>query len=364
MCLSFYAYTNTYTIRYIMSTLLIVNGYGLTNADLYNKIVNTANLDTVVVFTPYDPYPEFLWGYDDTVSLHNYCTGNNISLSVTGCSPLHYHDARFADLDCVKPWTMFFASSVIQHSIDNNIAPLGHQLPINKLFTSLNSKPRHNRCMFIDHMSYFNMIDNNYVSWNMTLLEAEANNRPYNFKYWMPDRLVLEAAWQNTNIANDANMSLNQTPPPQFSDSLFSFISETVTDEIMVTEKTWMAIYHQRPFLTFATSGYYKFLQTLGIELYDEVFDYRFDSILDWKQRCVAVMEQMKKLEGENLQDLYMLVRPKALRNYARMLDIVKTGIGKPELTNICWTDISLQFYYNIWDVHKHTAFADLYQFA
>jgi len=260
-----------------MSTLLIVNGYGLTNADLYNKIVNTANLDTVVVFTPYDPYPEFLWGYDDTVSLHNYCTGNNISLSVTGCSPLHYHDARFADLDCVKPWTMFFASSVIQHSIDNNIAPLGHQLPINKLFTSLNSKPRHNRCMFIDHMSYFNMIDNNYVSWNMTLLEAEANNRPYNFKYWMPDRLVLEAAWQNTNIANDANMSLNQTPPPQFSDSLFSFISETVTDEIMVTEKTWMAIYHQRPFLTFATSGYYKFLQTLGIELYDEVFDYRFD---------------------------------------------------------------------------------------
>lgn len=347
----------TYTSGYRMSTLLIVNGYGLTNADLYSKIANTANLDTVVIFTPYDPYPEFLWGYDDTASLHNYCTFNNISLSVTSCSPLHYYDARFADLDCVKPWTTFFASSVIQHSIHNNIAPLGHRLPVHKLFTSLNSKPRHNRCMFIDHMSYYNMIDNNYVSWNMTPLEAEANNRSYNFKYWVPERLVLETSFS-------PGMTNYQTPPLQFNNSLFSFISETVTDEIMVTEKTWMAIYHQRPFLTFATSGYHRFLQELGIELYDEVFDYSFDLNPDWKQRCVAVMEQMKNLETVDLNYMLALLRPKVLRNYARMLDIVKNGIGKPELTNICWTDDSLKFYYNIWDVHKHTAFADLYKFA
>ena len=349
----------TYTIRYTMSTLLIVNGYGLTNADLYNKIAATENIDTLAIFTPYDPYPECLWGYDDTVSLQNYCISNNISLSVTVCSPLHCYDARFADLQCVKPWTTFFASSVIQHSIDNNIKPMSHTLPVTKLFTSLNSKARYNRCMFIDYMSYFNMIDNNHVSWNMTTIEEEANNQLYNFKYWLPEQLVLEALFHPA-------MTTYQTPPVQFSNSLFSFISETVTDEIMVTEKTWMAIYHHRPFLTFATSGYYKFLQTLGIELYDEVFDYSFDSIPDWKQRCVAVMAQMKRLENLDLQNLYMLLRPKVLRNYTQMLDIVKHGIGKPNLTATFWTDnaVELGSYYDMWNIGNHTAFMDLYKFS
>jgi hypothetical protein len=359
-----------------MSTLLIVNGYGLTNSNLYNKIAATENIDTLAIFTPYDPYPEFLWGYDDTLLLHNYCMVNNISLSVIGCSPLHYYDTRFADLVCVKPWTTFFASSVVQHSISNNIAPVGHRLPVTKLFTSLNSKPRHNRCMFIDYMSYFNMVDKNYVSWNMTILE-EANNTTYNFMHWIPKRLVLEAAWQGSDSSNP-NQTIQNSPPPQFSDSLFSFISETVTDEIIVTEKTWMAIYHQRPFLTFATSGYHRYLQELGIELYDEVFDYSFDSIQDWKQRCIAVMEQMKKLETADLQQLYKLLHPKVLRNYTRMLDIVKIGIGKPDLPSILWPDettgstfkalrrlpfkdASLEDVYNL---GKTTAFANLYEFS
>ena len=359
-----------------MSTLLIVNGYGLTNSNLYNKIAATENINTLAIFTPYDPYPEFLWGYDDTVSFQNYCTANNISLSVIGCSPLDRYDARFANLHCVKPWTTFFASSVIQHSISNNITPLAHTLPVTKLFTSLNSKIRHNRCMFIDHMSYYNMIDNNYVSWNMTPLEEDDNNT-YNFKYWEPRRLLLETTWHDSNTTGPIQLMQN-APPPQFSSSLFSFISETVTDEIMVTEKTWMAIYHQRPFLTFATSGYYRFLQTLGIELYDEVFDYSFDSIPDWKQRCVAVMEQMKKLENIDLTRLYTLLRPKVLRNYKRMLDIVKDGTGKPDIPSILWPDETsgsqfktlrrLPFkdasLYDVYNLGKTTAFADLYRFS
>jgi hypothetical protein len=349
-----------------MSTLLIVNGYGLTNADLYNKIAATENIDTLAIFTPYDPYPECLWGYDDTVSLQNYCISNNISLSVIGCSPLDRYDTRFANLHCVKPWTTFFASSVIQHSISNNIKPLAHTLPVTKLFTSLNSKIRHNRCMFIDHMSYYNMIDNNYVSWNMTPLEEDDNN-PYNFKYWEPRRLLLENTWHDSNT-NGPSQLMQNSPPLQFADSLFSLISETVTAEIMITEKTWMAIYHQRPFLTFATSGYYRFLQTLGIELYDEVFDYSFDLIPNpyWQERCVAVMEQMKKLENRDLQNLYMLLRPKVLRNYTRMLDIVKHSIGKPDMPATFWIDnaIDLGSYYDMWNISNHTAFANLYKFS
>lgn len=335
-----------------MTTLLIINGYGLTNTELYSKINSTENLDNLVIITPYDPYPEFLWGYESILSLNNYCTANNISLSIIGCSPLHYKDARFSELGCIKPWTTFFASLIIHYSIDSNISPLGHIFPINKLFTSLNSKPRYNRCMFIDHMSLYGMIENNYVSWNMTLLESEADTTPYKFKYWEPKRLLLESAWKHSNIQEPTAVHY-QTPPPQFADSLFSFISETNTNEIMVTEKTWMAIYHQRPFLTFATSGYYKFLQMLGIELYDEVFDYSFDSIQDWEERCIAVMEQMKKLESADLQNLYMLLRPKVMRNYTQMLDIVKNGIGKPDITRkFLKRNIGKhKIYYDTWNI-------------
>ena len=126
-----------------------------------------------------------------------------------------------------------------------------------------------------------------------------------------------------------------------------------------------MAIYHQRPFLTFATSGYYRFLQTFGIELYDEVFDYSFDSIQDREDRCIAVMEQMKKLKNKDLQRLYTILRPKVLRNYKRMLDIVKIGIGKPKLPAALWLDNAPDHrtYYDMWNISNHTAFADLYKF-
>jgi hypothetical protein len=195
----------------------------------------------------------------------------------------------------------------------------------------------------------------------------ECDNNQYTFKYWTPERLFLESTWYNSSTSSPSQLMQN-TPPWQFADSVFSFISETVTAEIMVTEKTWMAIYHQRPFLTFATSGYYRFLQTLGIELYDEIFDYSFDSIPDpyWQERCIAVMAQMKKLENADLQNLYMLLRPKVLRNYTRMLDIVKHGIGKPYLPATFWTDnaIELGSYYDMWNIGNHTAFMDLYKFS
>ena len=77
-------------------------------------------------------------------------------------------------------------------------------------------------------------------------------------------------------------------------------------------------------------------------------------------------MAQMKRLENLDLQNLYMLLRPKVLRNYTQMLDIVKHGIGKPNLTATFWTDnaVELGSYYDMWNIGNHTAFMDLYKFS
>lgn len=363
-----------YAIGVNMKTLSIISGTYISK-EYFDTLLNTnKDIEKIIFFTPFDPYPDCIWGYDAILSLSKHCAANNIMLSITGCSPLHYYDLRFAQLPCIKPWTTFFATTVTHYSVVNNIRPYGHTLPINKLFTSLNSKPRYNRCMFIDYMSYYNLIDTNYVSWNMTQLDVEEINRTeYQFKYWLPERLLLEESWAESTSTAHVNHRLQLTPPMQFKDSLFSLVSETVTDEIMITEKTWIPIYHQRPFLTMAAPGYHKFLQELGIELYDEVFDYSFDLDTSDVNRCVAVMQQMKALERANLLSLYKLLRPKVLRNYKRMLDIVKDGIGKPNLDNLFLENELVKYsydnreqwpYYESWNLNSNFEFLKLYNLS
>ena len=87
-------------------------------------------------------------------------------------------------------------------------------------------------------------------------------------------------------------------------------------ETIFPTEKTYTPIFFKKPFLVWSVPGYHKALTDLGFELYDEIFDYKFDSITNDKKRLRELVNQLKKLVGKDYQKLYEMVAEKAERNY------------------------------------------------
>ena len=75
-------------------------------------------------------------------------------------------------------------------------------------------------------------------------------------------------------------------------------------------------------FLVWSVPNFHKSLQEIGFELYDEIFDYSFDSIENSNQRLDALLDQVEKIIDIDYQTAYNLVADKAERNYNKMMDI------------------------------------------
>jgi len=68
-----------------------------------------------------------------------------------------------------------------------------------------------------------------------------------------------------------------------------------IKNSVFFTEKTMKEILYNRPYLCFGAKKQNIFLKKLGFELYDEIFDYSFDSDLNVKERLNLFVEQIKK---------------------------------------------------------------------
>jgi len=171
-----------------------------------------------------------------------------------------------------------------------------------KAFCNLNNKPWDFRCQMLDTLSERNLISKGAISWN------EKNNE-YNFQHWQEERLIIDKEYAE-------NMNSYESFPSIFFESFMSLVSESTMDTIFPTEKTYTAIYFKKPFLVWSVPNFHKSLQKLGFELYDEIFDYSFDSIEDGEARLNSILDQVENIVDKDYQKLYNLVAEKAERNY------------------------------------------------
>jgi hypothetical protein len=190
----------------------------------------------------------------------------------------------------------------------------------------MNAKPHDHRCLMMDILAKHNLIDRGAVSWLELAYKGE-NIRPgeltsvvrgnYKYKYWTP--VIKRLTETNPNQFNIFNV------PAEYKQSFVQLVVESCDRHHMASEKTWMPILYKKPFITLAAPNYHRLLQAYGFKLYDEYFDYSFDSDPDINVRAEAVAQNIARMASYPLiaqQKIYKRLLSKIEFNYDLALSL------------------------------------------
>lgn len=87
--------------------------------------------------------------------------------------------------------------------------------------------------------------------------------------------------------------------PAWYNSTAMSLVAETAAESThiwtnpFVTEKTFKPVAFRHPFVVAGQSGTLDFLHRLGFETFENLWDESYDQILDWRQRCDAVINNV-----------------------------------------------------------------------
>jgi hypothetical protein len=185
---------------------------------------------------------------------------------------------------------------------------------IDKLYMSLNSKPRLHRSIMMDELCHHDLLKHGHVSWHV-------NDPDYVWKYWEPTKLIV-----------DYTGSVNQwTVPPTYKATLFNLITESTTEIVFITEKTCTALFFKKPFIVLGAMGFHQELKNMGFELYDELFDYSFDTDANLTNRINGIINNINNLKDQDYDLLRQQVKDKVEHNYNRIVELATTRKYVPD---------------------------------
>ena len=202
----------------------------------------------------------------------------------------------------------------------------------NKLYLNYNNKPRYHRCVMIDELYGQNLFNYGINSWNVKINETDIAREltgtiksNYSFKYWSESHLFVDnyKSVDKGFVDEYSDMVLN-------SGCLFSLVGESSMEAPFVTEKTYRPILIEQPFICYGAKGQNKEILKFGFELYDEVFDYDFDTNDSIFDRIDGVIKNLNRLKDSNYQEIYNLLSPKIKRNKERALDLMTNDPFNP----------------------------------
>jgi hypothetical protein len=250
---------------------------------LFRKIFKDNNIEVNFVFGSYD-----LEYYNDIYHFPN----DNIN---TYLWPEYHLYRSFADLR--DRW------KVNQHELS-----LKFTIP----FISMNNRAHTHRKILMDNLEKYNLISKGAISWH------NDNDILYDWKYWKNNhRLILSDNYQN----NFNNFLI----PGEWDTSFMNLVSESTDKRIFFTEKTWIPLLLQKPFLVQGAPNFYKSFQELGFLIYDEIFDYSFDDILDITERTDAIVQNVKNIIGKDYEQLYNISKSKLKYNFNHAINLISS---------------------------------------
>lgn len=267
--------------------------------------------------------------------------GNNIS------NEYGYRHVLNEFTENLTTWETWFAYQVICHAIVNKLDPYNINDKPSKHFVSMNGRAHKHRQMFLDYMCKEQLFNYGYVSFH------NFENKPYDdydFKWWSPVPLKFD---EEHTTRSDGLIDILR-PPQQFRDSVFSVICESTTEVQFITEKTYVPIYHRRPFVIYGHPLANAYMKSLGFEIFDDIIDYSFDEIEDDEVRCDMYMQQIKKLTKFDTQYLRDAVQKKVHHNWLNMLSIVENKKIKKRLKSLLPTNS------NHFHVQNHLEFLNI----
>lgn len=126
---------------------------------------------------------------------------------------------------------------------------------------------------------YLQTINNDRVPSCLYFVNSKFNKLQNGFNFEEHRRELTEfmCEWQSNSMNKDIfNGSLPIETFYACCDIVFE--SYTNTDSVFFTEKTWKEIVFKRPFITFGAKNQNQIFKKLGFELYDDIFNYDFET--------------------------------------------------------------------------------------
>lgn len=296
--------------------------------------------------------------------INTFCCENDIALEViTGSTvqqpPIHdVNDVRYKNLKVIK--FPYYGMILGAHSIlDNQL--FSHVLSSDLFqdyvescnkdlefpFICLNSKPHDHRCIQMDMLAKHDLLENNAVTWNSwygyegRILKESFR---YKWKYWDPKLIVLD------DMPPGA-VGWHGIFPKQYVHSYAQLVTESSYNQLYISEKCIAALIMNKPFLVSGARGFHKMLQDNGFELYDEIFDYEFDHVLDMEMRYDMIAQNFANIQTLPLSKCKELTKEKTKRNKKHLESFINDlGTWPSEIKDFLDAnqnlDVSLNFSY------------------
>ena len=140
------------------------------------------------------------------------------------------------------------------------------------------------------------------------------------------DNFIWSYQSQGRSLPNDADPadwnSQRYFNPEWYNRTAFSLVVETTMDNWddrpFITEKTFKRIAFQHPFVIAGNEGSLKYLQSLGFETFNNLFNEKYDDIRDWRKRCRAVVTTALNYQPVPWDSI---TQEKLRHNHARFFD-------------------------------------------
>ena len=217
---------------------------------------------------------------------------------------------------------------------------LTYEFNFDKAFVSLNNRITQYRCHLIDKMTEHNLLNHGYISWLKSFDEGLYDNE---FKYFDNRTIKLEDL--------DHKLTLNEEIiEPSYFNGFVNIITEGDINFKDISEKTFYAILHKKPFLILGSVGIHNTLKDLGFKLYDNIFDYSFDTEHNLNSRIDGIIQNIKSILEKDYNKLYKSCLDTAEFNYNRYIEILKESniIEKKFLDYLNLDNLSNHEYVNL----------------
>ena len=250
-------------------------------------------------------------------NLENRCKENNTELEVVIQN--HEKENPKSVINWREYWQFFGYYNYIKYHTKPDIGNF------DKLFVCLNRRVRYDRSKLMDELARVNLLKDSYYSWNK--VERSDNHipfKPYNFKYFDNEFKQLDNLYDNSLGIPDLQEGYSILGD-WYTKGFINVISDTTTNDIMyISEKSHFATLHRKPYILLGCAGSHARLKELGYQLYDEIFDYSFDSCSNVEDRINGIVENLLRLQGQDYNKLYLKIIDKIEYNRNKIFANVK----------------------------------------
>lgn len=232
---------------------------------------------------------------------------------------LDFNDPKYKDIKMIHWETFWFNrtyaawkphESINKHKcLDMFNTRNGEQLTNFKYpYITLNNIAKYHRCLVMDLLAKHNLIDKGAIAWRDILRSCDdvrhtfppdmtdSMYTKYPYRYWKPKRMILDQSIDERFF--------QETLPFEFTESFMQLVTESDESVVFFSEKTATPILLNKLFLVASSPYHHTALKNRGFQLYDEIFDYGFDTELDDALRFEGLIENIKRISSMSLSEL------------------------------------------------------------